>query len=351
MTDQDGVPHGLVHTFMMDSSASTIYPGIARVPGTRPELDPANPAKRIVQSGPAKYTRRVAVYIPQAVRRRHHGALHRRRRRSRPAALHRARQPDRAEARAADDRDLDRQRQRRRPGQPARPRVRHDVRPLRRVRRDRGAAARREAVQRQADEGSGRARHDGLQLRRIRGAGDGLVSHRSLSPRADLLGHLREPAVAVEPGDARRRLGLPQDADPEQPEEAAPPVAAGQRPRQLQRQRRHARLGAGQPADGQGAGRQGLRLPVPVHARRRALRPRRQAADAAAGARVGVEGLPRRARRSSAASRQRPQALAPHHPPAVVREARVGGGAGVGAPSQPPAIRPTAHNSAPFDGK
>jgi len=64
-TDQDGVPHGLVYTFMMDSSASTIYPGIARVPGTRPELDPANPAKRIVQSGPARYTRRVAVYIPR----------------------------------------------------------------------------------------------------------------------------------------------------------------------------------------------------------------------------------------------------------------------------------------------
>ena len=65
MTDQDGVPHGLVHTFMMDSSTSRTYPGIARTPGTRPELDPANPAKRIVQSGPAKYTRRVAVYIPQ----------------------------------------------------------------------------------------------------------------------------------------------------------------------------------------------------------------------------------------------------------------------------------------------
>jgi enterochelin esterase-like enzyme len=65
MTDQDGVPHGVVHTFMMDSSASTIYPGIARVRGTRPELDPSNPAKRIVQSGPAKYTRRVAVYVPK----------------------------------------------------------------------------------------------------------------------------------------------------------------------------------------------------------------------------------------------------------------------------------------------
>src|SRR5688500_4352163 len=49
MTDQDGVPHGLVHTFMMDSSASTMYPGIARTPGTRAQLDPSNPAKRIVQ--------------------------------------------------------------------------------------------------------------------------------------------------------------------------------------------------------------------------------------------------------------------------------------------------------------
>jgi enterochelin esterase-like enzyme len=65
MTDQDGVPHGIVHTFMMDSSASTLYPGIARKPGTRPELDPSNPAKRIVDSGPATYTRRVAVYIPK----------------------------------------------------------------------------------------------------------------------------------------------------------------------------------------------------------------------------------------------------------------------------------------------
>ena len=65
MTDQDGVPHGIVHTFMMDSSASQMYPGIARKAGTRAELDPSNPAKRIVQSGPATYARRVAVYIPQ----------------------------------------------------------------------------------------------------------------------------------------------------------------------------------------------------------------------------------------------------------------------------------------------
>jgi hypothetical protein len=65
MTDQVGVPHGIVHSFVMDSTASKIYPGIARVAGTRPTVDPSDPARRIVQSGPAPYTRRIAVYIPQ----------------------------------------------------------------------------------------------------------------------------------------------------------------------------------------------------------------------------------------------------------------------------------------------
>ncbi len=65
MTVQDGVPRGLIHTFTMSSAESKIYPGIARAAGTRAEVDPANPAKRIVNSGPAPYTRRVAVYIPQ----------------------------------------------------------------------------------------------------------------------------------------------------------------------------------------------------------------------------------------------------------------------------------------------
>ena len=65
MTDQPTVAHGVVHTFLINSSESKLYPGIARTPGTRPELDPSNPAKRIVQSGPAAYVRRVAVYVPQ----------------------------------------------------------------------------------------------------------------------------------------------------------------------------------------------------------------------------------------------------------------------------------------------
>jgi enterochelin esterase-like enzyme len=65
MTVQDSVPHGVVHNFTMSSTDSKIYPGIARAAGTRATIDPADPAKRIVSSGPAPYTRRVAVYIPQ----------------------------------------------------------------------------------------------------------------------------------------------------------------------------------------------------------------------------------------------------------------------------------------------
>ena len=65
MTAKDGVPRGAIHTFTMESAASKIYPGIARVPGSRAMADPNDPAKRIVNSGPAPYTRSVAVYVPQ----------------------------------------------------------------------------------------------------------------------------------------------------------------------------------------------------------------------------------------------------------------------------------------------
>src|SRR6187455_1630684 len=40
MSAKDGVPQGTVHTFTMESAASTIYPGIARVPGSRAMTDP-----------------------------------------------------------------------------------------------------------------------------------------------------------------------------------------------------------------------------------------------------------------------------------------------------------------------
>jgi iron(III)-enterobactin esterase len=65
VTVQAGVPEGAVHTFTMNSSDSKIYPGIARAEGTRPMVDPKDPGKRIVTSGAAPYTRRVAVYVPR----------------------------------------------------------------------------------------------------------------------------------------------------------------------------------------------------------------------------------------------------------------------------------------------
>jgi iron(III)-enterobactin esterase len=64
MIVRDGVLHGEVHEFMMISTESKIYPGIAREAGTAVTPDPTDPAKVIVSSHPAPYTRRVAVYVP-----------------------------------------------------------------------------------------------------------------------------------------------------------------------------------------------------------------------------------------------------------------------------------------------
>ncbi len=63
---KEGVPHGAVYTFNMESSDSGIYPGIAREPNTFGTPDPNDPAKLIVTtSHPAPYTRKVAVYVPK----------------------------------------------------------------------------------------------------------------------------------------------------------------------------------------------------------------------------------------------------------------------------------------------
>jgi len=64
MEPREGVPQGTVYNFTMESSESRIYPGIAREPGTFARPDPADPAKLLVSSHPAPYTRRVAVYVP-----------------------------------------------------------------------------------------------------------------------------------------------------------------------------------------------------------------------------------------------------------------------------------------------
>ena len=60
---KDDVPHGTVYDFTMESTDSKIYPGIARDGFQRP--DPNDPTKMIVNSHPAPYTRKMAVYVPK----------------------------------------------------------------------------------------------------------------------------------------------------------------------------------------------------------------------------------------------------------------------------------------------
>jgi len=65
MAANESVPKGDVFEFTMESKDSQIYPGIAREPNTFAVTDPADPNKVIVNSYPAPYTRRVAVYVPK----------------------------------------------------------------------------------------------------------------------------------------------------------------------------------------------------------------------------------------------------------------------------------------------
>ena len=82
-------PKGTVIEFTMNSADSKIYPGIARDAGTFGTPDPSNPAKLIVTtSHPAPYTRKVAVYVPEAIRGGKRCAFHCRGGRSGPVALH-----------------------------------------------------------------------------------------------------------------------------------------------------------------------------------------------------------------------------------------------------------------------
>jgi enterochelin esterase-like enzyme len=65
MTVRENVPQGKIFNLTMKSSDSKIYPGVARERGTSGVADPSDPAKMIVQSHPAPYTRRVGVYVPK----------------------------------------------------------------------------------------------------------------------------------------------------------------------------------------------------------------------------------------------------------------------------------------------
>ena len=61
----EGVPHGTIHTFTMNSADSKIFPGIARDSGTFGTPSPNDPATLIVTTSHAHpYTRTVQVYVP-----------------------------------------------------------------------------------------------------------------------------------------------------------------------------------------------------------------------------------------------------------------------------------------------
>ncbi len=65
-TEQEGVPHGDVYTFTMESSESKLYPGIVREKDTFGTPDPDNPAKlHVTNSHAAPYSRKVTVYVPK----------------------------------------------------------------------------------------------------------------------------------------------------------------------------------------------------------------------------------------------------------------------------------------------
>ena len=165
-TVQDSVPQGATYNFTMSSSDSRIYPG--HCAGARDVRDGRSerPRKADRHHQPSRSVRTQDRGLrSQTVRPGHARPVHRRCRRPGSVAVHDAGQPDRPETCAADDCDLDRQRQRRRAGQPARAGIRHDVRTLRGVRRVGSAAAGRTAIQREAHQGSRGPGDDGLQFR------------------------------------------------------------------------------------------------------------------------------------------------------------------------------------------
>lgn len=63
MAVKEGVPQGEIIEFTMESKDSKIYPGIARE--GPPTVDPNDPTKMVIKSGPKPYTRKVAVYVPK----------------------------------------------------------------------------------------------------------------------------------------------------------------------------------------------------------------------------------------------------------------------------------------------
>jgi enterochelin esterase-like enzyme len=65
MAVRDSVPQGAVYNFTMESTESKFYPGIARDPNNGSRPDPNDPARMTINSHPAAYTRKLAVYVPK----------------------------------------------------------------------------------------------------------------------------------------------------------------------------------------------------------------------------------------------------------------------------------------------
>jgi enterochelin esterase-like enzyme len=65
MSAKDGVPQGTIYNFTMESTDSKFYSGVARENPPAGQPPPAPGAPRVINSHPAPYTRRVAVYVPQ----------------------------------------------------------------------------------------------------------------------------------------------------------------------------------------------------------------------------------------------------------------------------------------------
>lgn len=63
MSVKEGVPQGEIIEFTMESKDSKIYPGIGRE--GPPQVDPSDPTKLVIKSGPKPYSRKVAVYVPK----------------------------------------------------------------------------------------------------------------------------------------------------------------------------------------------------------------------------------------------------------------------------------------------
>ena len=204
-----GVPQGTIVQFTMNSADSKFYPGIAREPGTFGTPDPDNPAKLIVTtSHPAPYTRHVAVYVPQQYV---PGTV--------APFIVGADGPDRLLFTALDnliaeqkvpvmiaisigngsgdaqgsERGLEYDTM---SGKYAEF-VEKEVLPLVETQ-----------VQREADQRSRRPRDHGRQFRRLVRVDHGVVSPGAVPPRPDLLGHLRESAVALQSADSARRVGV-----------------------------------------------------------------------------------------------------------------------------------------------